>query len=84
MTTQPNLNLGKYVDRTKDIFLCHNGANKPWVEALAEHLESVPHDNRYLGVVFDKWDFDKGKNAVLELEKYIDEARFVGIVVNRA
>ncbi|MCU1323030.1 MAG: hypothetical protein JWM43_2679 [Acidobacteriaceae bacterium] len=84
MTTQPDLNLGKYVDRTKDIFLCHNGANKPWVEALAEHLESVPHDNRYLGVVFDKWDFDKGKNVVLELEKYIDEARFVGIVVSKA
>jgi TIR domain len=66
------------------IFLCHNGANKPWVEALAEQLETVRHNNRYLGVVFDKWDFDKGKNIVLELEKYIDEARFVGIVVSKA
>jgi hypothetical protein len=39
MATQPDLNLGKHVDRSRDIFLCHNGANKPWVEALAEQLE---------------------------------------------
>ena len=40
--------------------------------------------NRRLGVVFDKWDFDKGKNVVLELERYIDQARFIGIVASKA
>jgi hypothetical protein len=47
MATQPDLNLGKHVDRSRDIFLCHNGANKSWVEALAEQLETVRHNNRY-------------------------------------
>jgi len=84
MNVQPDLDLGKHVQRARDIFLCHNGANKPWVEALAEQLETVRYKDRYLGVVFDKWDFDKGKNVVLELERLIDEARFVGIVVSKA
>jgi hypothetical protein len=84
MLDQPDLNLGKHVERSRDVFLCHNGVNKAWVESLAEQLETVRHNGRYLGVVFDKWDFDKGKNIVLELEKYIDEARFVAIVVSKA
>src|SRR5215471_3143962 len=65
-------------------FSANNGANKPWVESLAEQLEAVRYKDRYLGVVFDKWDFQKGKNIVLELERPIDEARFVGIVVSKA
>jgi hypothetical protein len=84
MTVQPDLDLGKHVERARDIFLCHNGANKPWVEALAEQLETARYKDRHLGVVFDKWDFDKGKNVVLELERLIDEARFIGIVVSKA
>ncbi len=84
MSVQPDLELGKHVERGRDIFLCHNGANKPWVESLAEKLETVRYKDRYLGVVFDKWDFDKGKNIVLELERFIDEARFVAIVVSKA
>lgn len=83
MNTQSDLDLGKHVDRARDIFLCHNGANKPWVESLAEKLEAVRHKDRYLGVVYDKWDFEKGKNVVLELERFIDEARFIGIVVSK-
>jgi hypothetical protein len=83
MIVQPDLDLGKHVQRARDIFLCHNGANKPWVEALAEQLETIRYNDRYLGVVFDKWDFGKGKNVVLELERLIDEARFVGIVVSK-
>ncbi len=83
MVSQARLQLGQASQEEKDIFLCHNGANKPWVEALAEHLETVPYLNRRLGVVFDKWDFDKGKNVVLELERYIDQARFIGIVASK-
>lgn len=68
----------------KDIFLCHNGADKPWVEMLAERIEREPYGNRNLAVVFDKWDFPKGGNIVLDIEKYIDKARVIGIVVSRA
>ena len=68
----------------KDIFLCHTGADKPWVEALAEKIESVPFDGRFLRVVFDKWDFAFAKNIVLELEREIDACRFIGIVLSKA
>jgi hypothetical protein len=81
---QPDLELGKHVQRARDIFLCHNSADKPWVESLAEHLETVRYKDRYLGVVFDKWDIAPGKNFILEIERLINEARFVGIVVSKA
>jgi hypothetical protein len=68
----------------KDIFLCHTGVNKDWVEQLAERIESVPYKDRHLGVVFDKWDFGKGKNVVLEIDEHIDKCRFIGLVVSKA
>ncbi len=68
----------------KDIFLCHNGADKPWVEMLAERIESQSFGDRQLAVVFDRWDFSKGGNIVLDIERFIDSVRFVGIVVSRA
>jgi hypothetical protein len=68
----------------KDLFLCHTGADKPWVEALAEKVESVPFDSRFLRVVFDKWDFAHAKNIVLELEREIDACRFIAIVLSKA
>src|SRR5580700_7963848 len=51
---------------------------------LAEHIEAEPYRNRNLAVVLDKWDFQKGGNIVLDIERLIDSARFVGIVVSRA
>lgn len=84
MGIQSDLELGKHVQRARDMFLCHNGANKSWVEFLAEQLETVRYKDRYLGVVFDTWDFEEGKNIVLELERFIDDARFVGLVVSKA
>src|SRR5438034_10655441 len=84
MERQTVLDLGKLVTHGKDIFLCHTGADKPWVETLAERIESLRYKDRYLGVVFDKWDFGKGKNIVLEIERLIDECRFVGLVVSKA
>jgi len=68
----------------KDIFLCHTGADKPWVETLAERIEQEPYRDRNLAVVFDKWDFAKGGNIVLDMEMFLDAARFVGVVVSRA
>jgi hypothetical protein len=56
----------------KDLFLCHTGSDKPWVEALAEKVESVRYKGRFLSVAFDKWDFAHSKNIVLELEREID------------
>lgn len=84
MAIQTDLNLGQLVPHGRDLFLCHTGADKPWVEALAERIESVRYQDRYLGVVFDKWDFAKGKNIVLEIERCIDECRFIGLVVTKA
>jgi hypothetical protein len=68
----------------KDIFLCHSGAQKPWVEMLARCIEAEPYRDRNLAVVFDKWDFPKGGNIVVDIERFIDSARFVGVVVSRA
>lgn len=68
----------------KDIFLCHNSADKLWVEGLAERVEAEPYEKRHLNVVFDKWDFPKGKNFILEIEKYLDSCRFIGVVVSKA
>ncbi len=69
--------------KIKDLFLSHTGADKPWVEALAEKIECVPYQGRFLRVVFDKWDFVHGKNIVLELEREIDACRYIAIVLSK-
>ncbi len=84
MSGQANLGFKSVPSTEKDIFLCHNGADKAWVEMLAERIEQEPFGNRNLAVVFDKWDFPKGSNIVLEMERYLDSTRFVGVVVSRA
>jgi hypothetical protein len=84
MAEQAELHVKSGGERGKDIFLCHTGADKPWVERLAERIEAEPYQNRLLGVVFDKWDFGKGSNIVVDIEKEIDACRHVGVVVTRA
>jgi len=84
MAEQSELHLKSDGERGKDIFLCHTGADKQWVEHLAERIEAEPYENRLLGVVFDKWDFAKGSNIVVDIEREIDACRHVGIVVTRA
>jgi len=84
MDGQTELDLRTPGNRGKDIFLCHTGIDKPWVERLAGRIEAEPYNNRLLGVVLDKWDFPKGSNIVVNIEKGVDECRFVGIVVTRA
>lgn len=51
---------------------------------LRERIELVPYQDRHLGVIFDKWDFPKGGNIVLDIDSHIDECRFVGVVVSKA
>jgi len=80
MPEQTSLGLRQPPSVEKDIFLCHNGADEPWVEMLAERTEAEPYRNRNLAVVFDKWDFHKGGNIVLDMEQFLDSARFVGSV----
>jgi len=84
MPEQTNLGFKPGPSTEKDIFLCHNGADKDWVEILAERIEQEPFGNRNLAVVFDKWDFEKGGNIVLDMERFLDAARFVGVIVSRA
>lgn len=84
MVEQGKLGLPQTLSVEKDIFLCHTGADKPWVENLAQRIEAEPYRNRNLGVVFDNWDFGKAKNLVTEMESYLDSSRVVGIVVSRA
>jgi|SRR6185369_10054530 hypothetical protein len=84
MAEQAELHLKSVGERGKDIFLCHTGVDKPWVERLAQRIEAEPYQNRFLGVVFDKWDFAKGGNIVVDIEREIDVCRFVGVVVTRA
>jgi len=81
---QPKLAFQRSASPEKDIFLCHNGADKPWVEALAQNIEAVPYRDRNLAVVLDKWDFEKAGNIVLDMERFLDTVRFVGVVVSRA
>jgi hypothetical protein len=68
----------------KDLFLCHTGVDKAWTEELAGRVEAERHHNRNLRVVFDKWDFEKGTNIVLDIEREIEACRFVGLVVSKA
>ena len=84
MSEQSELRLKTTAERGKDLFLCHTGADKRWVELLAERVEAEPYQNRVLGVVFDKWDFAKGSNIVIEIERELDACHYVGVVITRA
>ena len=84
MAEQGALHLKLGGEHGKDVFLCHTGTDKPWVEKLAERIEAEPYQTRFLGAVFDKWDFEKGGNIVVDIEREIDACRFVGVVVTRA
>src|SRR6185437_5286867 len=84
MLQQSGLPLSAGGERGKDIFLCHTGADKAWVEGLAERIEAERYQHRTLGVIFDKWDFEKASNIVLDIEHEIDACRYIGIIVTRA
>lgn len=68
----------------KDIFLCHTGADKQWVERLATSLEQVLVDGRRLEVFFDKWDIDYGENILTRIEEGLKQTRFLGVVLSPA
>jgi hypothetical protein len=53
MPAQPDLNLGKHVERSRDLFLCHNGANKAWVESLAVAIRLTTRMQLSLGLNYE-------------------------------
>jgi TIR domain len=69
-----------------DLFICHNGADKGWVEKLAEQVESETFEGtpngRPLRVFFDKWDIRPGANVIQRLNDGLAKARYVGVVVS--
>lgn len=64
-----------------DIFLSHNGADKPWTEKLAYDIES-DIQGPPLKVFFDKWDIKPGANLPEELERGLTSSRFLGLVMS--
>jgi hypothetical protein len=68
----------------RDIFLCHTGADKAWVEELATRLERETIDGRQVVVFFDKWDIDGGENLLTKIEQGLQTSRFVGVVLSPA
>jgi hypothetical protein len=68
----------------KDIFLCHTGADKEWVEKLAERLEAESMGDRKLSVWFDKWDIEGGANILSRIEEGLKRSRYVAVVLSPA
>lgn len=66
-----------------DIFLCHNGADKQWVQKLAESIENETYNDGNLVVFFDDWDVIPGENMVLKLEYAMQRSRFVGVILSK-
>ncbi|HEX3150418.1 MAG TPA: TIR domain-containing protein [Gemmataceae bacterium] len=69
-----------------DLFLCHNAADKEWVERLAEQIESETIDgnggSRGMRVFFDKWDIDIGQNVVQRINLGLQQARLVAVIIS--
>lgn len=83
---QPEVSGSGPQDDVIDVFLCHNSADKEWVEKLAEQIESESVDGtetgRPLRVFFDKWDIDIGQNIVQKINDGLSVARFVAVVLS--
>jgi hypothetical protein len=63
----------------KDVFLSHTGADKEWVERLADRLE---HET--VKVWFDKWDIDYGENVLSKIDEGLKTSRYVAVVLSPA
>ena len=68
----------------RDIFLCHTGSDKDWVEELAKRLEAETVENRPISVWFDKWDIDGGENILQKIEEGLKNTRFLAVVLSPA
>lgn len=68
----------------KDLFLCHAGADKAWVESLGTRLEAERIGSGNIQVFLDKWDIDYGENIVAKIEQGLREARYCAVVLSPA
>ena len=68
----------------KDVFLCHAGADKAWVETLATRLEAERVGNRHIEVFLDDWDIDLGENIVAKIDGGLRQARYCAVVLSPA
>jgi hypothetical protein len=71
----------RIVAKTIDLFLSHNAADKPWTERLATAVEA-DRSGPSLKVFFDKWDIPPGGDVPLELERGLQNSRYVGLVLS--
>lgn len=73
-------------DGTKDVFLCHNKADKDWVRQLGIRVEAETIDGnsaaRQLAVFFDEWDIDYGENFVNRMNNGLNVARYLVVVMS--
>lgn len=69
-----------------DVFLCHNGADKAWVEELGSQIEAETidgHDgSRRLRVFLDKWDIEYSENITVKINEALKSARFVACILS--
>lgn len=64
-----------------DLFLSHNGKDKPWTERLAIAVEA-DRAGAPLRVFFDEWDIEPGELIPAELENALQRSRHVGLVLS--
>lgn len=73
-------------DQKPDVFLCHNGADKPWVRELGARLEAESIDGtvsgRCIRAFLDEWDIEKGENIVARLGQELACGAFVAVVMS--
>ena len=65
----------------KDLFLCHNGADKEWAKALGARVEAEEWNGRSLTVFLDEWDIDIGENIVVKINDALTSSRFVALLL---
>ena len=66
----------------KDLFLCHSKADKDWAKRLGATIESEQWNGRGLSVFLDEWDIDLGENFVIKINRALEQARFIAILLS--
>lgn len=65
-----------------DLFICHNGADKPLARTLAAIIEEYDWQGRPLRVFLDEWDIAPGENIIVRLNNALDKARYVAVLLS--
>jgi hypothetical protein len=65
-----------------DVFLCHTGIDKPWVEQLGAKIELEEFGNRKLRVFLDEWDIKPSENIPSKINHALDHCRYMIITLS--